>query len=64
MQAVLVRRRQSSLGSCFCSMFGLEEGRSTRGLGSGKMSAPDHNNQFPCALSRVEFRLILLNGWY
>lgn len=26
MQAVLVRRRQSSLGSCFCSMFGLEEG--------------------------------------
>lgn len=56
MQAVLVRRRQSSLGSCFCSMFGLEEGRSTRGLGSGKMSAPDHNNQFPCALLRTGFR--------
>ena len=53
---VLVRRRQSSLGSCFCSMFGLEEGRSTRGLGSGKMSAPDHNNQFPCALLPIEFR--------
>jgi hypothetical protein len=37
-------------------MFGLEEGRSTRGLGSGKMSAPDHNNQFPCALLRTGFR--------
>ena len=54
MQAVLVRRRQSSLGSCFCSMFGLEEGRSTRGLGSGKMSAPDHNNQLSVTQDEFE----------
>ena len=50
---VLVRRRQSSLVSC-CSMFfqQLLEVCS----GSGKMSAPDHNNQFPCALLRTGFR--------
>lgn len=37
-------------------MSGAEEGRLTRSLGSGKMSAPDHNNQFPCALLRTGFR--------
>lgn len=41
MQAVLVRRRQSSLGSCFCSMFGLEEGAVTDAVWSGISSAPD-----------------------
>lgn len=37
-------------------MFGPEEGGVTETPWSGKMSASDHNNQFPCALSRVEFR--------
>lgn len=37
-------------------MFGPEEGGVTETSWSGKMSAPDHNNQFPCALLRTGFR--------
>jgi hypothetical protein len=37
-------------------MAGTKEGAVTDAVWSGKMSAPDHNNQFPCALLRTGFR--------
>lgn len=33
-----------------------KEGAVTDAVWSGKMSAPDRNNQFPCALLPIEFR--------
>lgn len=37
-------------------MAGTKEDAVTDAVWSGKMSAPDHNNQFPCALLRTGFR--------